>query len=61
LNIRLLNTHLESGSKASIYEAAERCNQFKQGMAKLTEYLDDSNTLAIFGGDLNIRDTEVFI
>ena len=57
LKLKLLNTHLESTTQVS----AERKRQFNQCMEQLIFMSADkpSETLAIFGGDLNIRDSEV--
>lgn len=57
LNLKLLNTHLESMKD---YEKA-RQQQFSQCIERLifmTAY-NPADTLAIFGGDLNIRDKEI--
>ncbi|CAM9396750.1 unnamed protein product [Chrysoparadoxa australica] len=51
----LLNTHLESGAAA----ARTRVEQAEQALALLISYPTDSSALAIFGGDTNLRETEV--
>ncbi|KAI1711071.1 5'-tyrosyl-DNA phosphodiesterase [Ditylenchus destructor] len=57
LKLKLINTHLESLKE----ESETRTAQFAQCMKKLGELAteDEPNTLAVFGGDLNIRDHEV--
>jgi len=55
LNVRLINSHLES-----CWDQAEiRKLQFSQAMEKMKEYSSQPDTLSIFGGDLNLRDPEV--
>jgi len=58
LKIKLVNSHLESMKDYS----SQRKVQFKECLQKLQEMMsedDPSETLAIFGGDLNVRDNEV--
>ncbi|KAI6229058.1 Endonuclease/exonuclease/phosphatase family protein [Aphelenchoides fujianensis] len=55
LKIKLINSHLESMWDHS----KKRKAQFVQAMEKLRLFSADPNTLAIFGGDLNLRDPEV--
>ncbi|KHN83998.1 5'-tyrosyl-DNA phosphodiesterase [Toxocara canis] len=54
MNVRLLNTHLESMQEHSEIRKA----QLQQCFEQLKEW-NDGHTLIIFGGDLNIRDHEV--
>lgn len=55
LNIRLINTHLESLRPSS----AKRKIQFEQCLTLLEELGKEPDTFSIFGGDLNIRENEV--
>jgi len=55
MNVRLINSHLESCAEQS----GTRRMQFKQAMDKMAIYSSQPDTLAIFGGDLNLRDSEV--
>uniref|UniRef100_A0A915DAQ5 5'-tyrosyl-DNA phosphodiesterase n=1 Tax=Ditylenchus dipsaci TaxID=166011 RepID=A0A915DAQ5_9BILA len=57
LKLKLINSHLESMKEHS----GQRSKQFEQCISKLDALsrVDPSNTLAIFGGDLNLRDEEV--
>lgn len=54
LELKLLNTHLESMKDHS----STRKNQFRKCMDTV-EDLKGPNTLVLFGGDLNIRDNEI--
>ncbi|KAL3124663.1 hypothetical protein niasHT_009250 [Heterodera trifolii] len=57
LRLALVNTHLESTREVG----EERKTQFKLCMDKIRSMAgtDSEETLAVFGGDLNIRDKEV--
>lgn len=54
MDVRLLNTHLESMKESSEI----RKSQLQQCFTQLKEW-NDGRTLIVFGGDLNIRDNEV--
>lgn len=55
LDVKLINTHLESMAE---YSDARKA-QFFDCMQKLGKFASDPNCLAVFAGDLNIRDNEV--
>ncbi|KAI1710722.1 5'-tyrosyl-DNA phosphodiesterase [Ditylenchus destructor] len=59
LKLKFINAHLESLKQNS--NSKKRTAQFAQCMKLLGELAaeDEPNTLAVFGGDLNIRDKEV--
>ncbi|KAI6182797.1 5'-tyrosyl-DNA phosphodiesterase [Aphelenchoides bicaudatus] len=55
LDLKLINTHLES-----CWDQGDvRKRQFFNAMDKMKEFASDPNVFMIFGGDLNLRDTEV--
>ena len=55
LKLKLLNTHMESTGEF----AEERMNQLGISFKELNE--TDNSVNVIMGGDLNMRDKEVFI
>lgn len=42
-----------------LFQAVERKRQFVQAMNKMKEFAADPNAFILFGGDLNLRDSEV--
>uniref|UniRef100_A0A914C9H6 5'-tyrosyl-DNA phosphodiesterase n=1 Tax=Acrobeloides nanus TaxID=290746 RepID=A0A914C9H6_9BILA len=57
LNIKLINTHLESMADKKFSDI--RKGQLIECFEKMKPFINEPNTLSIFGGDLNIRDHEI--